>query len=563
MQVVKRMSVEDCEVLEYVASAPGSGECSGCAGQPFMTTGEVAAMMGGKSGNFLQCGLSFQAENGIPERLFSDRFSPPPSRLLYSIRSTPVTATDASVFIESVSPHEIAAAKDFPRTLLKKLQLMHHWACGLASLHANGYAHSNLSLKSLLISTKGNGFIGGMSLATAIPRGRDGGLTRSFTRDDRGVTAFRAPETYYRYRASDIMVTQCPEAIEENTFYAVGCQADVWALGIAFLMLLTESSVFKIHDARPYISLRGARRISLLVRSGAPRDKIERAIVTECVRWQSFLLFGRGNTFRKSNVRSMLGSGVKHGVIGAREADQFCELLTDMLNPSVSDRINAASTAAHSAFRMIPGWVSTVVTPGVFSASNDLRFKPRGKWTAAKDEAVQSALRAMLASPASAHLPAEVLFVAYDIAARAVSGINAPEPKELIQSVAIAAVRVGMLLYDTATSIAVGGDIYGEGSNVRALETYIVEYLSGTLKCDDYFARLVIKDGNVDLVKTAFDLVASDTPQSRAFRENYFEIDTVNFVKYISSGKSGIGSYTKSPTFPVTLHDLKLLATQR
>lgn len=529
------MSLESCEILQYVASAPGSGECFGCAGQPFMSTGEIAAMLGASLGDHVQSGISFQAENGVHEATRQ-------SRVLYSIRATPVTSTDAHSLIEQ-SRHRF--------TLAAKIKLMRHWAIGLSNLHANAFAHTNLNLKNLLISTNGEGFIGGLSLATIIPR--LDGMTRSFTRDERGTTAFRAPETYYRYRASDIMVTETPESIQTHVFYGIGCQADVWALGIAFLMILTESSIFKIQDARPYLSLRGARRVGLIIRSGASRDKIENAIVTECVRWQSYLMFCRET--RKTNIRAMLGSAVARGVIGTREADLFCGLISDMLDPNVQTRSNASTVAGHAVFKVLPGWSPERIT----SIPTDLRFTPRGGWTSAKDEAVQKALRSAIASPASSHLPAEAVFVCFDIAARAVAGVDAPEPPEIVTAVAAAAVRVGMMLYDTATSIARGGDIYGEGRTTRTLETYVVEYLGGSIKCDEYFARLVMND--VPLLTLAYSLVTSDAPQARAFREKYLEIDTVAFVRFLATVKSRTGSYAKPPR-PNTLHDLKLTAAR-
>jgi hypothetical protein len=582
-------TADTSEVHTFESLAPDQAACSGCSGEPFMTTAEVAAVMSHAGGRYCQRGVTFtnkvagavglRASNEAP---FSDaadaashlppEVAAPPSlhTALYTIRSTPRARGNAALFA--------CAGNNTRHKLSAKIALMHQYAEGLAKLHASGYAHLNISLQSLMIETDAppRGFIAGFGIAAAIPRVVAGatGPAVTYSRLARGTIAFRAPETFFEYSAERAM-PGCSETAADRKVTTLSAAADVWALGVAYLAILTESDVFRIARGRPFMSLRGTKRVAALEGSGASLAEIERETAIECVRWQTYRLFGvaalsgrgvpaeevnAGNTRRRVNIAVMLGGAVERGILGRREASAMQPMIVGMLSPYVPLRSTAADVAQSKAFSASAEWSSRVVGRAIHvePAPASRQAAPIGGWTAAKDSAVVGAIREAVKAGSTAHLPAEAVFTAFDCAARVVAGIPPPEPAGLLTAGAAAAVRVALLLYDLAPSIAsFGSSVASEHSGTRALEPYVVQYLAGDLRRADYFYDMAAESAG--MLTAAFDLLVSrESADAAAFRAAYLTLDTVSYVRntLLPAVNRNAALRARSAETIVTMYDL-------
>ena len=367
----------------------------------------------------------------------------------------------------------------------------------------------------------------------------------AYSRVMRGMALFRAPEIYANHSGANLFPKIGNRNILSSKYYAYSRASDIWSLGIAFLSILTESNVFRIERDRPFMSHMGSKRIIALEASGAPLEEIQSRIIIECVRWQTYRLFGSSDTgggsgatsvsMRALNIGVMLGGSVKRGLIGDNDAQAFTILLTKMLSPIPSQRCSAGDVFNDPAFYRLAGWTSKLLGSITLDAVDPAvrpKYRPRCGWTLAKDAAVTLAMReAFLNSKAVLHLPAEALFVAYDVAARVVSGIDTPEPPELSAAAAAAGIRVALMLYDAAQSFSMVDTISSENEATRMMEPYVVEYLKGNIRRDEALYAHI--RGEPSATKSAVMLLLGDSASSRAFREAYFYVDMVTFISSV------------------------------
>lgn len=536
------------ETLEYYSDPSGGGVVGASLGEPFLSTAEVDIMM--RKIDFVQAGLEFKrgsraiAEAGILPKDRANLFSPPAGggpapKVLYTIRATPKTARSANALVVD------------PSMARYKIVLMHHFACGLRNLHRAGYAHLNISLANLLIATdpknptRHTGFLGGLGVASALCRG---GAALSCVA--RGVTAYRAPESFIEYNIID------------SSYYEYDAKADVWALGIAFLSIVTGASVFTVgRRIGQDLSHRGAIRFKVLEDDMNPKGgggsnaknsrvrkaDVDRALAIECVRWQSFQRFGQlhvegtpagvaadpelaeqiaSETLqRRLNLALAVGSAP---YLTDNWKMTFIDLLTKMLHPCPELRITAGEVVAHPAFRHTLGWSERafdIVPPPIGGRNPFLepnsRVEPRGGWTSNKDAIVVRTLMNIVSSEATKHLSAEAFFTAHDVVSRVVAGIDAPEPVDLLSTAAASAARVALLLYDVSISIDLDTGIAGETSATRLYEPYVVEFLSGRLRRPNLYSLMNTEND----VWRAIGFVTSDTPIAREFRANYLQLE--------------------------------------
>lgn len=528
----------DEEVLEYY-SDPSGGGCVGCPlGEPFLSTAEVDIMM--RKMEFVQAGIEFKrgaramsdvADVGILPRDRAALFAAPPGvprRLLYAIRATPRARRTANALVidRSLAPF--------------KILLMHHFACGLRNLHRAGYAHLNVSLANLLIATglkddhpAHRGFLGGLGVASASCRG--GAILSCVAR---GVTAYRAPETFVEYNMLG------------DTYFEYDTKADVWALGIAFLSIVTGANVFAIGTrVGVEISLRGLERVNALKaelsvkNSRVSQKDVDRALAIECVRWQSYRNFGQlhfGASLEKVTADPELSATIQSDSIKRRVVialkignapfvqdewkQTFVDLLTRMLHPCPELRATADEVVAHAAFRNTTGWserwLGVSEPPRANPPDAYTGLVARGGWSANKDAAVVRTLMNVVSAEATKHLSAEALFVAHDIVSRVVAGVDAPEPMDLLSAAGSAAARVALLLFDVSTSLDLEVGLDGETSATRAYEPYVVEYLGGRLRRNNLFTTVTTRS---DAVR-AIALVTGTDSLAREFRAKYLSL---------------------------------------
>lgn len=542
----RRPDSSDEEILEYY-SDPSGGGCVGCPlGEPFISAAEIDIMMRGL--NFVQSGSEFKrggraiadaTDIGIIPKDRTSLFAAglaggPPRRLLYTIRAAPRARRTANSLVvdKFLIPHKIV--------------LMHHFACGLRNIHRAGYAHTNISLTNLLIGggdppgpgSKLVGFVGGLGAASALSRS---GAALSCVA--RGVTSYRAPETFIEY---DIL---------NNTYFEYDGKADVWALAIAYISIVTGGNVFTIGDIPGlHTSAKGRERVDALrdelkangKNSVVQQKDIDRAIAIECVRWQTFKNFGqlyidatpenlikkpeladliaRDETQRRVNLALKISSAPN---LTDEWKQTFVDLLSRMLHPCPDLRASADEVAAHPAFRNTSGWserVFDVKKPSewwwIGAVDPIVTIMPRGGWTANKDEMLVRTLLNLISSEGAKHVAAEALFVAHDLVTRTMAGVDAPEPSDLLATTSASAARIALLLFDVSTSLDIDTGMEGETSDTRAYGPYTVEYLGGRLRRNNLYTHVVTK---ADAVR-AVTLVTGTTPLAKEFRANYLKL---------------------------------------
>lgn len=405
---------------------------------------------------------------------------------------------------------------------------------------------------------------------------------RVFSHLFRGDLYHSAPETFVA--SSAISVFKDAELIDpyraDEQFYTFTPAADVWSFGICLLELLTMQPVFarlengitRANVKELFVDLKilpvKYQDELLDLSRTSTEEQFRKEVIVRYVRTSSYLMFGyagggsgataataqevqAGDSRRTVILAQLLGEAVLNGLLPVNVRAAWLELLWWMLNPDPLCRPTMNQVCQHPAFQSASGWSSLLLrrvlvnfrpSTEVSVAMRNPNIIARGGWTRVKQQAVYLAITAALVdSRLCDHLPAEAFFVMWDIATRCVAGIDSPEDIKLVRTVAIAAVRLGMLLYDVGPSLSGGGVeerpaslgdpflVLNETDESRALVPVLVEYLGGYLRRANYLYEYI--SPTPKRVISVFQLLMGDTPEAVEFQSLYLEVEFDKFVR--------------------------------
>lgn len=522
-----------------------TGTCVGCTGvSPFVMTSEYDILSKNKSQNIfnasqIMCSALHSGSKDLismKTNLKRDEIVITAADLIKSYKHTEGEGDDNDVE-DTYGTYGDGSKilKSLSGEFFGKVKLLGHYACAVRSLHEMGYFHLNIEPRNLLIrSGKGgtgeiSGILHNFENATAFSKKTDRFV---LTKTSRGHPIFRPPEHHIIHRVEG------QRGVEGNLHFKIDEKFDVWSLGMCFLHLLTELPVFVIHPGRPHLSSKGAERIeNLEARKDTTKKQIVHAIINECVRWQTFRLFGstgspdvplsendknESDLKRKISIDAMIGGAVRRGLIPNDYLHpQLCkDLLFKMLNPNSEDRITIQEVCIHPLFK---DYLSHHQTTFPITTST-MQTLPFDHWTREKDEAVVETMHLFIRSPETSHLSVESVFVLFDMLIRIANGVDKEKAKtKSLKDSLLAASKVCFSLYDFSPF-----PILYENDVTHALEPVVIEYLKGDLRRPEYlYDHLYTKEQVETLLKL---MVTASDENAYVFRENYGKLDMKKFV---------------------------------
>lgn len=465
--------------------------------------------------------------------------------LIFATEPAPV-ATAQSFFI----PPGTRVAPLYHRSLVGKMRLMYQFARGLADLHASGYLHLNVTHNALTLTTCGTsnagrvrGVVSDFSSASGTGITTDVSGRRMpmplYTRAARSDPRYRAPECFYIKRGSEVFPHV--SGLADANFFECTDKSDVFSLGLCFCVIIGGAHPFVFTNAdRPFVSARGRERLLTLTRKTSNNNPslILRAMWAECAKWQTFKMLGTtepndlaGDRARWFTTSVVVGRASEKGLlpgISRSAAILLMDLLWGMLVPNVTNRISMRDVVAHPIFAQFVSEEEArpIRQPPV---PQYIQFAPRSGWSKDKDAAVVRAVGPLFSSVSVAHLPFEVIYIAYDLAARVAGTFESPANAVLLQAATAAAVRAAILLFDLAQSV--GDDLPSESTISWQLLPIVVDFFGGLLRRREY---LYTQLGSERTVRAVANLFVSD--DGAPFRAAYLELNVPAAAKILTRG---------------------------
>jgi hypothetical protein len=415
----------------------------------------------------------------------------------------------------------------------------------VASLHKKGYVHLNISPLSL--NQDGSLVKPFPTNPLMIPHSHSH-LAIATHSEYGGGFSCRAPELFSVAVGASLM-PKCAERnplIARSRYILASKASDVWSLGILALMLIGGADVFDTTSAgMGNVSVRGLKRLEEIAEES---DAIRaRATIIECIRWQAWKMFGDSAEKRKLVICSMIGNAVNRGLTTAPPTETFDQVVDAIHEALVYD--DKQRTASASDFGAIFGNVTITFSHAAISREP---VRPRSGWTKVKDAALIAAVRAFESSYSeTSHLPDAAIFVAFDMAARALGGLDAPETREIANEVAMAAMRIAVGKFDMRDShVAHLADPASSDKKEPNMEMMRIvgEYLETHAHAADHLALYDIAS-SADLsvcerlLARIYNLMrasATSTIEGISFRQAYLDMDFIQFARSLCPSLSSL-----------------------